>query len=617
MLNIIKNTLCLLLLISFTTTLWAAKSSGAIHTWSQPDGTTINVLLLGDEHVSWYQTPDGVLLVRGNDGAFYVAVVDEDGVLSATNVLAHDLEKRTAAELSLAKSQRREAFFSAADKELQTSRTRAIYGYPSANLCPHTGTVRVPVILMQYADRDFSLDMDVIDEYFNGTTKTEYSQETRFQGYSSVAEYFRDASFGKFDLKFDIYGPYTANNKHDYYGKKSRNISVLLKEAVAKADGDIDFAQYDSNGNGYVDMVYVFYAGTGANMSGNDNDVWPACYPGNQNIGTQDGKTINVIGGANELAIYASGSPTGKDLRAGIGVTCHEMSHGLGLPDLYNTGTPKNPKTGKVDWSNCGPEDWDLMDGGENMYNAMWPCTYTAWERDIMGWLDVENLTESADITIYPLNDLQGRGKAYRLANPANPNEYYILENNIRNEWNHYQYMQYGSGLMIYHLNSQDKGFSMTPNNTYGEPNITILPADGYIMALYNRAETILYKGNIVKMPKDDSTFRSQYFRPEMKGDPYPGSKNVTALAAFNNYAKLVGDKDLSELYSITDIRKNEDGSISFKFKITITDIDAVADRKMCEDGKIYSLDGRCLGTDPSVLTPGLYLQNGQKVLRR
>ena len=617
MMNIIKNTLCLLILLSFTTALWAAKSSGAIHIWSQPDGTNIKVQLLGDEHVSWYQTPDGVLLVRGNDGAFYVAEVGEDGLLSATNVLAHDLEKRTAAELSLAKSQRREAFFIAADKELQASRTRAILGYPSANFCPHTGTIRVPVILMQYPDRDFSLDMDVIDEYFNGTTITELSQETRFQGYSSVAEYFRYASFGKFDIKFEIYGPYTTDNKHDYYGKKSRIISALLTEAVAKADGDIDFAQYDSDDNGYVDMVYIFYAGTGAHQSGDDNDAWPACFPANQNIGTQDEKTINVIGGANELAVYADKSPTGKDLRAGIGVTCHEISHGLGLPDLYNTTTPRNPETGKVDWSNCGPEDWDLMDGGENMYNAMWPCTYTAWERDIMGWLDVEELTERADITIYPLNDLQGRGKAYRISNPANPNEYYILENNISNEWNQYQYRQYGSGLMIYHLNSQGNGFPLTPNDTYGKPNITILPADGYIMALYNSGETIMYNGKLETMPKDDSTFRDQYFRPEMKGDPYPGSKNVTALAAYKNYTKLDGDKDLVELYPITDIQKNGDGSISFKFMATVTDIDAVTDRKACADGKIYSLDGRCLGTDPSVLTSGLYLQNGQKVLKR
>ncbi len=614
--TIIAKTLCLLILSFISATLWAAKSSGIIRSWSQPDGTTVKVQLLGDEHVSWYQTPDGILLVRGNDGAFYVAEVDAEGTLSTTSVLAHDLEKRTAAELSLAKSQRREAFFTAADKELLAARTRAIPGYPAAKFCPHTGTVRVPIILMQYTDKEFSLDREVVEEYFNGTARTEYSKETRFQGYSSVSQYFWDASFGKLDFKFEIYGPYTTDHEHDYYGNKTASKRIELeKEAVAKAEGDIDFAQYDSDDNGFVDMVYVLYAGTGANISGDDTDVWPACFPATQNISTQEEKTINVIGCANELAIYASGSPTGKALRAGIGVTCHEMSHGLGLPDLYNTSTPKNPETGMTDWSNCGPEDWDLMDGGENLYVAMWPCTYTAWERDIMGWIDVEELTEPTDITIYPLNDLDGRGKAYRVTNPANPLEYYIIENNISTEWNQYQNNQYGSGLMIYHINSQKNGFNMRPNETYGHPNITILPADGYIMALYNRGETIMYNGELIKMPKDDSTFRKNYFTPEMQGDPYPGSKDVTALAAYKNYTKLDGDKDMVELYPITHIQKNGDGSISFKFMDTASVLDAVTDRTTLMNGRIYSIDGRYLGTDPSVLPSGMYIQNGQKII--
>lgn len=606
-----KKVLCLILLSLITTFLWAAKSAGIIRTWSQPDGTMVKVQLLGDEHVSWYQTPDGILLVRGEDKAFYVADVDAEGVLSATKVLAHDADKRTDAERSLANAQRREAFFAAANKELQAARAKSLPGYPTKNFCPHTGNIRVPIIIMEYPDRKMTFDMDVIEEYFNGTTKIPYSIETKWQGYSSVAQYFKDASFGKFTIDFDIYGPYTAENNHDFYHGSNR--FTLLTEAVKKADLDIDFSKYDSDSNGRVDMVYIFFAGEGANLSGNDNDFWPACWY-SSNIRTEDGKTINVIGAANEMCVYAADSPTDEDLRAGIGVTCHEMSHGLGMPDLYNTGTPKNPETNLPDYSNCGPEDWDLMDGGENLFNAIWPCTYTAWERDVMGWIDVEDLTEKADITIYPLNDPEGRGKAYRIVNPANPNEYYIIENNTSDEWNSYQSQTYGSGLMIYHLNSNSSGFEMTPNNTYGKPNITILPADGYIMALYNNGETIMYNGELIKMPKDFSEFRKEYFIPEAMGDHYPGSQNVTSLAAYNNYTKVDGEKDMVELYPITNIQQNEDGSISFKFMDDATAINAIADKKQHMDGKIYSLDGRYLGTNPSLLPSGIYIQNGRKL---
>ena len=94
----------------------------------------------------------------------------------------------------------------------------------------------------------------------------------------------------------------------------------------------------------------------------------------------EEGKIVNVIGAANELAVD---DYDGEPVRAGIGVFCHEMSHGMGLPDLYWTLSYRpRDEYGDVDFDNCGPEDWDLMDGGENLYNGMWPCQYTAWERE-------------------------------------------------------------------------------------------------------------------------------------------------------------------------------------------------------------------------------------------
>lgn len=563
-----KTFFSLFFLCATLTGVMAAKSSGQPHLVQQSDGTSLTIQLLGDEHFSWYQTTDGVLLVRENN-TFYVAATDAYGTTSSTGIIAHDASQRTAEELSAIAKQDKDVFFNNGAEVANGKRAQMapdllyIDGYPNTNThCPHIGKVRIPIILMEYPDQKLSFDRDVYEEYFNGTKKTPYTAATRFDGYSSVAQFFKDASFGQFEPVFELYGPYTTNNNHNYYGKKSRNISVILSEAVSKADKDIDFTQYDSDHNGKVDMVYILYAGTGANLSGDDNDVWPACYPGNLNISNSDGIRITTIGAANELAIHAQGSPTGKPLRAGIGVTCHEIGHGLGLPDLYNTGTPRNPQTGKPDYSNGGPEDWDIMDGGENLFNAMWPCQYTAWERDIMGWLCIEELTEPADVTIYPLNDPEARGKAYRITNPANPSEYYILENNLSNEWNQYQYNQYGSGLMMFHINSNSNGFSMTPNNTYGKPNITIIPADGYIMGLYNRGETIMYNGVVTTMPTEDSDFRSQYFRPESKGDPYPGSKAVTSVAAYKNYT----GEDMVNRFPITDITQNADGSISFKF---------------------------------------------------
>jgi len=549
----------------------ASKPVFTFASFPQPDGTTILVHLAGDKDFSWYQATDNALLVRVNN-YFYIAQTNTDGTLTSTGVLAHNVDERTAEETALIAAQDASLFKKAANAQLN-DRRKAIANYPKNFYTPHTGEVHIPIIMMEYTDTKFVKQGEELkaqfDEYFNSTTKTPLSENTRFTGYSSVAQFFRDASQGKFTPVFDLYGPYTADNNHDYYGKVhgyARELE-LLKEAVKKADDDIDFTQYDSNNDGRVDMVYILYAGTGANQSQDNNDFWPACWTTSGEFTNADGLKIGVIGGANELLV--KDHATMGNVRAGIGVTCHEISHGLGLPDLYWTldTDPKDPQ-GYVDYNNCGPEDWDLMDGGENFFNAVWPCQYTAWERDVMGWTDIEELTEPTTVTLFPLN--KEGGKAYRVTNPANKNEYYIIENYQNDEWNKYISNRYGTGLMITHINLEsDAGLSMKPNNTYGKPNVTILPADGYILALYSKGYEINYRGEIVKMPsaseyneKDQLIFNVDYYIPECKGDPYPGLKNVTSLAAYKNYT---GD-EMVTTYPITDITKNSDGSMTFKF---------------------------------------------------
>ena len=630
-----KLFLVLILLIVAFTNADASKSTGKVHAFMQPDGTTIMVRLLGDEDHSWYQTIDGVLLKRVNK-TFYIAKTMADGTLASTGVIAHNLDSRNAEEQSAAKAQQRSLFFAENSSSTQKAKTKqmSIAGYPSTRFCPHHGKVKVPVILMEFAKTDsdcveFTFDKDVFETYFNGTTKTPCTKSTLLSGYSSVAQYFRDASFGDLDIQFDLYGPYTTDKGHDYYGHHDgdnyiygAHRSALLTEAVKKSDADIDFTQYDSDGNGYVDMVYILYAGTGANSSGDENDFWPACLY-YQSISTADGKTINVIGGASELLVSAE-DYNGTAVRSGVGVPCHEMSHGMGLPDLYWTSSvvPKDAQ-GYVDYNNCGPEDWDLMDGGENVYNAIWPCQYAAWEREMMGWMTLEDLTEPCDVTIYPLN--KEDGKAYRITNPQNPYEYYVIENYMSDEWNYYITHSYGTGLMITHVNASSSGLSMACNNTYGKPSVTLLPADGFILADFSEGETIQYKGKVVTMPSSsdlDETGKyhiwdQNYFIPDAKGDPYVGTEYtgepVTAVAAYKNYT----GEDMVTTYPITDITRNDDGSISFKFMGG--EPSAIANVRMSDDKTdtpVYTIDGRKMGTDSSVLPHGIYIKNGRKFIK-
>lgn len=527
--------------------IWAAKSAGTAMLVFQSDGQAVTIQLLGDEDFSWYQTVDGALLVR--EGSDYFIAKVEKGELVSTGILAHDEDDRTEAENAAIAAQDKNTFFAQADNSVK-KRRNAVARLDKKNFSPHMGEIHIPIILMNYTDKKFALGngdkeklYEVFEEYFNGEEKTPYTSETRFQGYSSVRQYFIDASNGKFTPVFDLYGPYETFNEHDYYGKAKGKTSTLLTEAVECADEDIDFSKYDSNNDGNVDLVYILYAGTGANLSGNRNDVWPACWY-NRTITTNENKIINVIGVANELA---ASSYQGEPVRAGIGVFCHEMSHGLGLPDLYWTlGYKPKDANGNVDFDNCGPEDWDIMDGGENLYNGMWPCQYTAWEREYMGWEDAEKLFGAQNITLAPRNK---GGKAYRITNPADPYEFYTIEHTGYDGWNYYLNRQYGNGMLIMHITTTAEGFTMAPNNTYGHPNVTLLPADGRILGYYTYTE--------------NPSITLGDYKNSLRADIYPGLDEVTSVASFKNYS----GEDMVDGFGITDIVKNEDNTVSFWFR--------------------------------------------------
>lgn len=592
----------------------AAKANGIPRAVKQPDGTTIMVRLLGDEHQHWYQTMDGVMLY--NDGsAYYVAQIAPDGTLNSTGILAHNIDKRNDVEIQAVKSQNKSYFFSVADsgqKELKKAS-----GYPVANRCPHSGKVRVPIFLMEYADKSFVHQGDELiaefEEYFNGTETSRYSVNTRSYGYGSVRQYFLDASNGKLDFEFVLYGPYKISLNHDQVTKNDQYGYTALYEVIAMAaQSGEDFSSFDSNNDGQIDLLYVLFAGTGQNISNDNTDIWPYCSFGYK--GMLSGKEVRVAGMSNELTPdYFNG---GKLIRAGIGVLCHEMSHGLGLPDLYWSTTNKDY------FNNCGPEDWDLMDGGENIAASIWPCQYSAWEKEDMGWIDpIHVITEPQQVKVYPFdyegNTDDGFLGACKVVNPANPNEYYVIENFTTNGWNEYLWVRYlkmnePAGLIITHINGYSStATSSVPNKNHGgQPRITLLPADGEIYGSYNYSL---------------ATTQAQYntevaiFRNSEACDPYPGNGNVTEITDYRNYTKPVTGKDMGELYPITDIKVNDDSSITFWFRkadILSTSIDGIENADY-SNNRIFTLDGRYMGNDLQTLPNGIYVKDGKKVVKK
>lgn len=578
-----------LLLVSLS---WAAKAWKMPLTITQPDGSVLQAYQHGDEHFNWYTDKDGVILIRKAD-IFYIAHIDQYGKISSSNLLAHEKSQRQDAEKRAVAAQNRNLFFEKAQQRIET---RAMSGEPvqvNSTFFPHTGSPKAIVILAQYKDTPFTLTnpRQSFQQFLNGEGEPVDYEHSKGRNASSVKQYFKDMSFGKFIPQFDVYGPVTLPHELAYYGGTDPNgggekFSELITDACRLMDDSLNFANYDANGDGYADLVYVVYSGYGQNMGAPDNTMWPKAgtiYP----CPSFDGKKICRAGISNELI----GNPKTpkKKMISGIGLFCHEFSHCMGLPDFY-------PTLASARGDNQGMEAWSLMDDGEYTANGWWPTAYTAWEREAMGWMTIDDLTTAQQIE---LKTIDNEGKAYRIYNDNDPSkkDYYIVQNIQAKRWNA---GLKSHGLLMYHVNYEATAFilsSNSVNNVKGKPRMTVIPADGLLYSSYN--------GD-----------RTQY-REDLKGDLFPGTKNVTELTDANNlpnYAPWTGGTLDKPIYNISE----RDGKIYFDFlrKVSTDGIEQATYKDRPVDERIYTLDGRYVGTDDSVLEKGIYIRNHKKFVK-
>ena len=81
------------LLLMTAVAIRAARAFSEPYSVIQPDGTTLTLTLHGDEHGHWTMTSDGVLVVDSKRG-YFVAAIDSEGQLTATELLARCLLSR-------------------------------------------------------------------------------------------------------------------------------------------------------------------------------------------------------------------------------------------------------------------------------------------------------------------------------------------------------------------------------------------------------------------------------------------------------------------------------------------------------------------------------------------
>lgn len=592
-----KKIVLFLIAALFSVTMFAAKALHRPTTITQSDGTKLTVIGYGDEHFHYYTTMDGVLLYHeGYD--FFIAGIDENGKLICTTQLAHEASERTEEEIALINRQDKDKFFDAANTQAAKARTtRAASVAEDNTLFPHIGSPKVLVILAEFQDVKFTVNetKKAFEQYLNAEGHNNSMQDfgnDNKKNVGSVKQYFNDVSFGKFVPQFDVYGPVTLPEKSDYYGKNvgeatDINKAQLLKDACTAVDEQINFKDYDQNNDGLVDLVYIIYAGYAESQNEMlPNSIWPHSWA--TNGGKYDGVEVYRYGVNNEL----NGTPEEnkeKKIINGIGLFVHEFSHCMGMPDMYvTTAAPVETQNA----NNQEMERWSVMDSGCYLDSGYRPAAYTAWEREFFGWFYIETLEEPKFVE---LDYIDNGGKAYRIMNTNDEtgNEYYIVENIQKADWNA---KQYGHGMLVTHVDYDKDAFSLSHNsvnNVLGHPRMTVLAADGELTNGYTATNPAVYTG-----------------------DPFPGTSNVHELTDETTVKPIVyNGTGLNK--PIYDIQENEaTGIVTFKFlDKNVTSISETVVEKEYKDNKIYTLDGRYVGTDTSVLQKGIYIINNKKVV--
>lgn len=396
------------------------------------------------------------------------------------------------------------------------------------------GEFPVLVILVEFADVRFITRWGdphaTVNDMLNSPNYT-------FQGATgSVNDYYQRVSAGKFNPKFDVVGPvrlskneveYVTSNPDDTYIDPATGKSItcypagrMVEEAVKSIEDQIDFTKYDTDGDGLVDFVYLFFAGQGATTGGaSTRTIWPHAFTLNSAIGAP----VDV--GGVKVNRYCTSSELGVDTRlSGIGTFCHEFGHVLGLPDLYDTAN----NNGQV--SKCfSPGSFDNMDAGNYNNSEHTPPFFSTYEQYSMEWMKPASLSGTG---IYTLLPLEARQFGYQVMSPKNPQEYFILEARGKSFLD--QHMK-GHGLLVWHIDFHLPIWTgNTVNNNPSHQRIDIIEADN----------------------KFDDATRS--------GDPFPGNDGICEFT--KSISPTFKDWDGNAMgYDLREINVGFDGTVTFK----------------------------------------------------
>lgn len=427
--------------------------------FTQPDGSRFYGRNIGDQYLHYTVDRDGAILIQDPDGWWCYAQFDAEqrfqstgvrvgkagqGAVSRVTEIPRTFVDRARRQKAQERSELKSRFHAMKPSRFQSGTRASVVREKEAEGAP---SIRGLVLLADFRDTCFVHSRQNFDNMLNQ------------EGYSyagavgSAREYFHSQLGEQVDIQFDVRGPYKLPHFQHYYGEndpsqnnQDKYPAQMIIDVCQMADADVDFSQYDADDDGYIDNVFVFYAGCNEADGGVPASIWPHAWYVKSGAGikvTLDGKILDRYACTSEKEYRMDN----KTYMASIGTFCHEFSHTLGLLDLYDTDYAEDSKF-------CGAGCRGLtalMDAGNGNNNGNTPPNYNAIDRILLPEYFSEPLllTEGE----YCLKPISQGGEYYYVPTDVE-REYFIFEcRDNTSGWDRYIG---GKGLLVYHMDMSD-----------------------------------------------------------------------------------------------------------------------------------------------------------------
>ena len=315
---------------------------------------------------------------------------------------------------------------------------------PYTRQIPSTGTVRIPAIVIDFADAPNTMSEGDIASTLFGAGKAEKAPM------ESLNAFYRRSSYGALDLTGEVLGVYHVPMTRAA-AEAASGQTALVEDALASFDtSGTDFARYDGDGDGRLDYVIVMWTG-----SARRGTAWWGSYTVGGNDRLVDGTALGAYAWV----------PVPTDFSARTLV--HETGHALGLTDLYDGNRSIGP--------GGGVGAFDPMGDGS--------CDHNALSKIMLGWIQPRVISTGLEkLSLRPTSAAPDAAivmPGFSLDAPYR--EFYVVQARVRTGNDAAWPYTTSSALQVWHVDATmgSNGRYAYNNSTTAHKFLLLVEADG------------------------------------------------------------------------------------------------------------------------------------------